>query len=93
MLGFILAVVAGWLTPVAEGPVARPLAKAMRPQVAVEEGEMRVLAFIFMMLVAGLLAEIFDSGSAFWVIAGGTLGFFGTRIVTWLRGVLGGRRR
>ena len=93
MFGFILAVVAGWLTPVAEWPVARPLAKAMRPHVVVEESEMRVLAFIIMMLVAGLLAEIFDSGSAFWVIVGGTLGFYGTRIVTRLRGVLGGRPR
>ena len=52
-----------------------------------------MLAFIIMMLVAGLLAEIFDSGSAFWVIVGGTLGFFGTRIVTRLRGVLGGKPR
>jgi hypothetical protein len=93
MLGFIVAVVAGWLAPAAEGPVARPLARALGPRLAVAESEMRALSLIIMMLAAGLAAEALDSGSPFWVILGGAIGFFGTRIVTALRDVIDGRRR
>jgi hypothetical protein len=93
MLGFVLAVVAGWLTPAAEGAVARPLARALGPRIVVEEREMRAFAFVVVMLAAGLLAEIFDSGSAFWVILGGAVGFFGTRIVEVVRAVIAGKPR
>lgn len=93
MLGFVLAVVAGWLTPMVESPLARPLARAMGSRLPVEPGEMRALSFIIVMLAAGVLAEIFDSGSAFWVILGGAIGFFGTRLVTALRAVIEGKPR
>jgi len=93
MIGFIVAVVAGWLTPMLEAPLARPLARAMGPRILVEPGEMRALAFIIAMLAAGVLAELFDSGSAFWVILGGAVGFFGTRLAGALRVVIEGRPR
>ena len=93
MLGFILGVVAGWLAPVAEEPLARPLARALAPRITVAESEMRAVAFIIVMLLAGLLAEAVDSESAFWVILGGAIGFFGTRIVTALRAVIDGKPR
>lgn len=92
MLGFVVAVVAGWLTPVAEKTLARPLARALGPRLAVDEAEMRALAFIIVMLAAGVLAEVFDSGAPFWVILGGAVGFFGTRLVTRLREVIAGER-
>jgi hypothetical protein len=93
MLGFVLAVVAGWLTPMVEAPLARPLARAMGARLPVEAGEMRTLSFIIVMLAAGVLAELFDSGSTFWVILGGAIGFFATRIVAALRSVIEGRPR
>jgi len=93
MLGFIVAVVAGWLTPMIEGPLARPLARALGPRILVEAGEMRALAFMIAMLAAGVIAELLDSGSAFWVILGGAIGFFGTRIVAALRAVIEGKPR
>jgi hypothetical protein len=93
MLGFIVAVVAGWLTPVLEEPLARPLAKAIGGVVRVEAGEMRALAFIIAMLAAGVAAELFDSGSTFWVILGGAIGFFATRLVAALRAVIEGKPR
>jgi hypothetical protein len=93
MLGFVLAIVAGWLTPYVEDPVIRPLAKALGPKFDVEEGEMIALAFMAVMLLAGLAAEVLDSGSAFWVILGGVIGFFGNRIVAALRSAIEGRSR
>jgi hypothetical protein len=93
MLGFIVAVVAGWLTPAVEAPLARPLAKALAPRILVEPGEMRALAFMIVMLAAGIVAELLDSGSAFWVILGGAIGFFGTRLLAALRAVIEGRPR
>ncbi len=93
MIGFILAVVAGWLTPAVEGPLTRPLAKAMAPRILVEPGEMRALSFIIVMVAVGVLAELFDSGSTFWVILGGAIGFFGTRIIGALRVVIEGKPR
>jgi hypothetical protein len=38
-----------------------------------------------------VLAELLGSGSAFWVILGGAIGFFGTRIVAALRAVIEGK--
>jgi hypothetical protein len=93
MIGFIVAVVAGWLTPMLEAPLARPLARAMGPRILVEPGEMRALSFIIAMLAAGVVAELLDSGSAFWVILGGTIGIFASRLAALLRKVIEGRPR
>jgi hypothetical protein len=93
MLGFIVAVVAGLLTPRAEAPLARPLARAMEGRIPVAPGEMRILAFILMMLLAGVVAELLHSGSAFWIILGGGLGYFGERILAAVRAAIDGRPR
>ncbi len=81
MFGFIIALIAGFLAPHAEGPLARPLAAAMRDKVPLAPGELRLLSFILVMLLAGIAAELLDSGSAFWIILGGALGYFALRLV------------
>jgi len=85
MLGFIIAVVAGFLTPYAEAPLARPLARALEGRISLEPAEVRLIAFMLVMLLAGVAATLLASGSVFWVIFGGILGYFVIRIVTLLR--------
>ena len=92
MFGFIVAVIAGFLTPYAEAPLARPLAKAMGSQIALEPGEVRLLSFIIVMLLAGVASELLHSGSSFWVILGGALGYFLLRIVAMIKGAIDGRK-
>ena len=81
MWGFIIAIVAGFLTPYIEEPVSKPVAKYLEGKISLEPGELRVLSFTIVMLAAGIGAELLHSGSAFWVILGGVLGYFGTRLV------------
>jgi hypothetical protein len=45
------------------------------------------------MLVAALLAEILDSGSPFWIILGGAVGLFGTRLLALVRKAVSDRVR
>lgn len=92
MLGFIVAVVAGFLTPYAEAPLARPLVGLLEGRIRIEAGELRLVAFIIVMLLAGLAAVLLASGSTFWVMLGGTLGYFGTRIVAAIREAIDARR-
>ena len=93
MLGFLIAVVAGVLTPSIEEALARPLAKTLRATLPVDSHEMRALAFMIAMLGAGLLAAALDSGSALGVMVGGVLGYFGTRIVAAVRTLMDPPRR
>lgn len=81
MLGFIIAAAAGFLTPQLEGPVGGPIVKAMEGHIPVEGNEKRLIAFMVAMLVAGIAAALVNSGTPFWVISGGILGYFGTRLV------------
>jgi len=90
LLGFIIAVIAGFLTPHAEQPLARPLARALGGAIRLEAGEMRLLSFMLMMLLAGLASALLSSGSAFWVMLGGALGYFATRLMEAARRGLGG---
>lgn len=92
MLGFVVAVVAGFLTPAAEEALARPVERVLRPHILLEPGESRVLAFVLVMLLAGIAANLLDSGSPFWVILGGALGYFGTRLVAAARAAMDARR-
>ena len=80
MLGFIIAAVAGFLAPQLEGPVANPIVKAMQDHIKVEPAETRLIAFMVAMLVAGIAAALLNSGTPFWIILGGVLGYFGTRL-------------
>jgi len=92
MFGFLIAIAAGAVTPMIETPVARPLARAMGDNVELADGELRTLAFMIAMIVAGVLCAVFDSGSALSLAVGGTLGYFGMRLVRWLQRVIEGKR-
>ncbi|MBI1418449.1 MAG: hypothetical protein GC146_14625 [Limimaricola sp.] len=93
MLGFIVALIAGFVTPYIEEPVARPVAQALSGAIKLESGEMRAFAFMLMALAAGLLATLLASGSAFWIAAGTVLGYFATRIVAAAKAAVDGRPR
>jgi hypothetical protein len=93
MWGFILAVAAGFCTPYAEEPLARPLARWAERHVTLEPGELRLLSFAIVMLIAGVGSALLDSGSAFWVILGGVIGVFAARIVAALRETMDSRSR
>ena len=71
MLGIICAVIAGFAAKYVEEPLARPLATALRGKIDIEPGEMRLVSFILVMLIAGIAAELLHSGSAFWIMVGG----------------------
>jgi len=92
MLGFLIAVAAGAVTPMIEGPVARPVAQAMANNFELAEGELRVLAFMIAMVAAGVLCALLGSGSALGLAFGGALGYFGLRLLRVLQGVIEGRR-
>jgi len=89
MLGFLISIAAGFATPMIEGPVARPVAKAMGSNVEVKDTELRLLAFMLAMIIAGILAAVFSSGSALGLAAGGMIGYFGTRLVKWFKSAIG----
>jgi hypothetical protein len=85
MLGFILALGAGFLTPHVEDQVARPVAKAIKGLVDIPQGEMRALSFILMMTAAAALAWLLGAQvSARWFMIGGALGFVAVRLVAGL---------
>lgn len=92
MLGFLIAAVAGYLTPQLEGPVAGPVVKVLETYFPVAANERRLIAFMLALLAAAVLAAAFDSGSVFGIIFGAILGYFGTRILDVLKKVIEGRR-
>lgn len=81
MLGFLIAVGAGFLIPMLEDPVGQTLADMLRKVMPIEVGEARIIAMLAALLVVSLLSMIFASGSAFGIAVGLTLGYFGTRLV------------
>ena len=92
MLGFIVAAIAGFITPHLEAPVARPLVRLAEKQITLEATETRLIAFIVAMLAAGVIGSLLNSGSAFWMILGGALGYFATRMVAAGRAVMDARK-
>lgn len=81
MFGFLIAIAAGFATPMFEASLARPVQRFLAERIEVEDGEVRVIAFIIALLIAGLLSAIFHSGTTLWIVIGAALGYFGTRIV------------
>ena len=81
MFGFLIAVIAGAVTPMIEAPLARPVARLMGENFDVKDTEMRALAFMIAMVAAGVLCSVFNSGSALGLAVGGTLGYFATRLL------------
>lgn len=92
MFGFLIAVVAGAVSPMLEGPLARPVARLMGENVEVQPEEMRTLAFMIAIIIAGVLCALFDSGSALGLAIGATLGFFIVRLGRWLQRIIEGNR-
>ena len=80
MLGFIFGLIGGFVTPSLDGALARPVAKAMSGFIEVEEGEIRLLGFLLVMLIVGILCAIFNTGSVPGVLVGAALGYFLLRI-------------
>lgn len=93
MLGFIIAAAAGFLTPQIEGPVVGPIVKMLDGHISIEPTEKRLIAFMVAMLAAGIAAVLLNSGTPFWVISGGVLGYFGTRIVARAKKFMDGRNK
>ncbi len=81
MFGFIIAVIAGFLVPHADEPLGRPVLRAIRPYLKVEDREERLFVFLLIGLIAALVIGATASTSAFWVIAGLGVGYFATRLV------------
>ncbi len=81
MLGFIVSVIAGYLVPHIEGPLGRPAAAFLAKHITLEDAETRLVSFVVAMMGAGVVASLLNSGSAFWMILGGALGYFGQRLV------------
>jgi len=91
MLGFLVAVAAGFLTPQIEGPVAGPIVKALEGAITIEPQERRLIAFMVALLAAAVIAALLDSGTLFGIIIGTILGYFGTRIVAKFKQVVEAR--
>ncbi len=92
MLGFLVAIAAGYLTPYLDDTVARPLAKAVSGVVPIGPEELRLVSFMIAMIAAGVLANLLNSGATFWVILGGVIGYFLTRIVSGARTAMDQRK-
>lgn len=91
MFGFLIAVAAGALTPMLEGPVARPVARKLSELIEVQDTEIRVIAFMIAMVLAAVLCAIFSTGSALGVMIGGVLGYFGARLARWFYKIIENR--
>ncbi len=81
MFGFLIAVIGGAVTPMIEAPLARPVARMMGESFDVKDTELRALAFMIAMIIAGVLCSVFNSGSALGLAVGGALGYFGMRLL------------
>lgn len=88
MIGFLIAVLAGFLTPYAEAPIGKPIAGLLEEHLRLEIGELRLVTFMTMMLLAGVASALFESGSTFWVILGGSIGYFLTRATAALQAAM-----
>ena len=91
MLGFLVAVIAGFLVPQIDGPVTKPVMKFLGRYTTIEETETRAISVMIAMLVAAILSALLDSGTTFGVIFGAVLGYFGMRIYALLKRVIEAR--
>ena len=80
MLGFLFGLIGGFVTPSLDGALGRPVAKALSGFIEVEEAEIRLLSFLLVMLIVGVLCAIFNTGSVLGVLVGAVIGYFLLRI-------------
>lgn len=90
MLGFLVAIAAGFVTPHLDQPVAGQIAKALEGTITIAPEETRALSFMAALLAAVLIAAALQSGSPFGILLGAVLGYFATRITAKLRAVIAG---
>ncbi|MDO6591870.1 hypothetical protein DS901_06305 [Loktanella sp. D2R18] len=90
MFGFLIAAGLGFATPHIE-PLIAPLLKGITAHIPIAETEKRLVAFMVAMLAAGIASAILYSGTAFWIVAGGSLGYFGVRIVAAIKKLIAER--
>lgn len=88
MLGFLIAAAAGFLTPQITESLAGPVIKTVSAHIKIEPAEKRLVGFMLAMLGAGVAAALLHSGTPFWVILGGVLGYFGKRIADMVQKML-----
>ena len=91
MLGFLVAALAGFLTPQLEGPVAGPIAKVLEGYFPIEPSEKRLIAFMAALIAAAICANLLDSGTTFGVIVGAVVGYFGLRVYNLLKRIIQAR--
>jgi hypothetical protein len=91
MLAFLIAVLGGFATPYLEPVAGQPLARLMEKHIALEPGEVRLITFMLVMLVIGVIGWLFSSGTLFWTMLGAILGYFALRIVALLRELIDAR--
>lgn len=92
MLGFLIAAAAGFLTPQITQSLADPVIKAVSGQISITPGERTIVGFMLAMMGAAIASALLQSGTPFGVVAGGVLGYFGTRIVAALQKLINGTR-
>jgi len=87
-MSFILAAIAGFVTPMVEGTVSGMLQKLQSKDIQIEDGEYRTLTFALLLLGVAVLANITGvSANAFWLLVGGILGLFAMRIIAAVKGM------
>lgn len=91
MFGFLIALGAGFLTPHLEKPLAEPLSQTLKGKIDVAPAEMRLLAFMIALFVGAVVCAALGTGSMFTIVIGGTLGYFGTRIIEMVKGAIDGK--
>ncbi|MEM8538832.1 MAG: hypothetical protein AAGF56_13345, partial [Pseudomonadota bacterium] len=77
MLGFLIAVAAGFITPQIETPVAGPIVKALEGSMTIAPEEKRLIAFMAVLIGAAVVCALLNTGSVFGIIIGAILGYFG----------------
>ncbi len=88
-MSFILAAIAGFVTPMVEGTFSGMLQKLQSKDIQIEDGEYRTLTFAILLLGVAVLANITGvSANAFWLLVGGILGLFAMRIIAAAKGMM-----
>lgn len=85
MFTFVIAVIAGLATPMAEPHIKTALESLMLDELKIGENEFRAFSFAIMLLLAAILAALGGGGSALGLAVGGLAGLFGKRIFDAIR--------
>lgn len=86
LASFLFSLLAGFLAPRVEEPLARLLARVESVEFLLDAREMGVLSFALMLLLAAMIAAALGAdSSAFLALFGGVLGYFGTDLYAYVR--------